>query len=991
MMARKSRKNQGVIRSLPIFLLLMVHGAASLQADEQPSTLPVTWFDDAELADVQFVDEHNGWAVGDRGVIWHTENGGRTWEKQSSGVLCRLDSLSFIDAQHGWAVGGVVRPRTLRSAGVVIRTSDGGQTWNRIDTLMLPALCRVKFIDTLHGWAVGESSALYPSGIFRSDNGGRNWNPVSGSAGAVWNSGDFLNRNAGIVVGKLGLVSTIAGGRIETGRIALRTLPSARSVRLLENGRALLVGEGGMLRTSGDRGETWQTIDTLPLPPEDAPFDFSAIAAVGQEAWVAGTPGTSILHSSDHGRSWESFSTGQSLPLLGLSFVDEKRGWAVGALGTILSTEDGGRSWSVQRRGGSRAAILVVVSEPEYIPMEFLAKACAADGYRSAVYLLHRRDIEQPTPYVSDIRHRLRDSVSIAGGISADIDWRFPLRQTGLDLSEESLLASWNLDRAPSPNRMLVDAVARQIRMWRPEVVLTREPSADDPPSVRIAYDAVLAAVERAAQPRSNSTAMAAWQVQRVAAVQGNTDQRALQLSTATMVPSLATSVEGLTSAALRSIDPNLSLRPLTTSCRIVWERTNSNRSTGDLMGRIDLPSGSEARRGETPSRFISIEHIRQELNLRQQVREWVTQSESIAVDEAWLDTIKEQSVGLNEHAAGWLMAHIAEGLTRAGNVPLAAQANELLIADYPQHPATDAALLRLMHYYGSQEVAWHLANQAPALSPADRHDRLLAIFEQLETKHPSLFAEPQVRFILSAAYRREGSSDKALSFPQSLLATPSDRAWKSVARTELRFDSEVGAPPKPSLTLLTTTERPHLDGQLDEPCWQQGARAILRDPTGGDSPWPAVVMLARDEEYLYIAAICDRAEPMLIEEGAGRPPRPRDGDLSQHDRIEILIDIDRDWATYWKLVIDDRGWTNDRVGEDRSWDPPWFVATQETRDQWTLEAAFPLTELGDESVSDSPWALGIQRIVPGIGFQSWTQPAAITPRPEGFGLLNLQ
>jgi len=378
-MARKSRRKRGALRSIPVLLLLVVGSASSLRSEEQHSSLPETWTDDADLADVHFVDELHGWAVGDRGVIWHTDNGGRTWDKQPSGVSCRLESVSFIDERHGWAVGGLVRPITLRSAGVVIRTNDGGQTWNRIETPMLPALCRVKFLDTLHGWAVGEPSALYPRGVFRSTDGGRSWNPVGGGEGAAWLSGDFLSRDAGIVVGKFGIHSTISGGRIDAQDHASRSLPSARSVRLFGNGRALLVGSGGMLRTSRDRGNTWQTIDTLPLPPNDAPFDFSAIAVVGQDAWVAGTPGSSILHSSDHGRGWESFSTGQPLPINGLCFVDEKRGWAAGALGTILSTDDGGRSWSVQRRGGTRAALLVVVSEPSQIPMEFLAKASAVD------------------------------------------------------------------------------------------------------------------------------------------------------------------------------------------------------------------------------------------------------------------------------------------------------------------------------------------------------------------------------------------------------------------------------------------------------------------------------------------------------------------------------------------------------------------------------------------------------------------------------------
>jgi len=39
---------------------------------------------DAELADVAFVDADTGWAVGDRGAIWHTGNGGQAWNLQAS-------------------------------------------------------------------------------------------------------------------------------------------------------------------------------------------------------------------------------------------------------------------------------------------------------------------------------------------------------------------------------------------------------------------------------------------------------------------------------------------------------------------------------------------------------------------------------------------------------------------------------------------------------------------------------------------------------------------------------------------------------------------------------------------------------------------------------------------------------------------------------------------------------------------------------------------
>jgi hypothetical protein len=45
---------------------------------------------DARLAEVSFVDPLHGWAVGDRGTIWHTDDGGNAWHLQRSGVSCRL-------------------------------------------------------------------------------------------------------------------------------------------------------------------------------------------------------------------------------------------------------------------------------------------------------------------------------------------------------------------------------------------------------------------------------------------------------------------------------------------------------------------------------------------------------------------------------------------------------------------------------------------------------------------------------------------------------------------------------------------------------------------------------------------------------------------------------------------------------------------------------------------------------------------------------------
>src|SRR5262249_61171640 len=99
----------------------------------------------------------------------------------------------------------------------------------------------------------------------------------------------------------------------------------------------------------------------LGLPPElRSGWDFHAVAVAGNHIWVVGRPGSVMLHSGNRGGSWEVVKTKQPLPLNGVFFSDDKQGWAVGELGAILATGDGGKTWAVQRRGGERAALLNV-------------------------------------------------------------------------------------------------------------------------------------------------------------------------------------------------------------------------------------------------------------------------------------------------------------------------------------------------------------------------------------------------------------------------------------------------------------------------------------------------------------------------------------------------------------------------------------------------------------------------------------------------------
>lgn len=152
---------------------------------------------------------------------------------------------------------------------------------------------------------------------------------------------------------------------------------------------------------------------------------------------------------------------------------------------------------------------------------------------------------------------------------------------------------------------------------------------------------------------------------------------------------------------------------------------------------------------------------------------------------------------------------------------------------------------------------------------------------------------------------------------------------------------------------------------------------------------YPTEAMLSYDDKNLYIALTCKH--PV----GKGVPPakeRPRDADLRDFDRVSILLNLDRNYSTFFRLEVDQRGCVCEDCWGDKHWNPQWFVAVRSEADAWHIEAAIPLLELtGDRVVRGLAWACNVVRILPGHGIQAWSTPAGVDPRPEGMGLMVFQ
>ena len=263
---------------------------------------------DAELTDVCFADADQGWAVGDKGVIVHSDDGGRNWELQSVPTSCRLEAVQFLDPQIGWVVGGRVHPYTHHTSGVVLRTTDGGTTWKQVPDLTLPALKAVRFVNARQGWALGNPCALYPTGIFRTEDGGQTWTTLPGGIRGRWTAGDFRDAMRGVVVGHDGQMARIAVPAVELIDMANTGPGPLRAVRFSTDTAGWLAGDGGLLLNTTNGGNSWQA-PPQPVPAELARLlDFRALDVQGDHVWVAGAPGSCVSPFGRRGQDLERVS-----------------------------------------------------------------------------------------------------------------------------------------------------------------------------------------------------------------------------------------------------------------------------------------------------------------------------------------------------------------------------------------------------------------------------------------------------------------------------------------------------------------------------------------------------------------------------------------------------------------------------------------------------------------------------------------------------------
>lgn len=294
-------------------------------------------------------------AVGERGLVALSDDGGASWRQAVTPVSSTLTSVSFVDARLGWAAG---------HAGTILHTADGGVTWtlqadgrgiarqvqasvSNQDARMAAVAAQlvadgpdkpfldIQFSDARHGVAVG----AYGLAV-RTADGGRSWqsfmhqvpNPKGLHLYAVRVIGDTV-----WLAGEQGYFARSANGGQDFQRIETPYRGSYFALASSGNGVVVAGLKGNAFQVSQD-GTSFTRIEGAP------PVSFSGVTRLRDGRLAFTNQAGQVLLAPHAGAPLAMLSAGPRAPLSGVAESADGRLVLAGAAGLERMVPDGAKS-----------------------------------------------------------------------------------------------------------------------------------------------------------------------------------------------------------------------------------------------------------------------------------------------------------------------------------------------------------------------------------------------------------------------------------------------------------------------------------------------------------------------------------------------------------------------------------------------------------------------------------------------------------------------
>lgn len=965
---------------------------------------------DADLNAVACLSAERIVAVGNCGAILVSGDGGRRWTKRNSPTEANLHGVAFWSEDQGLAVGCQLGKFTGTSEAVLLRTNDGGKNWelvpNDLPGLLGILISRDTTSQTQRIVVWGHYSPQHQTGVFVS-NGGSGWAARQVQLGHIQALALGTHPQLGEVI-----LAVDSAGRASMTNLHNGARPSvpvnlgsdAAAIRCLnfDGDRWIACGDGGLLRES-ENGLTWSRVETGLSKPAAQLCHWEFITQSGEELWVGGRPGSLMLRHRPS-EDWTPVYTRQTMPLLGATFLDSRRGWAVGSCGRILASRDGGEAWYGQRHSEANLCLLSAVTHWSQTPWTALAATTWEEQQHAAVINFGKSELVEEADFLPSSSAQLKEFGSLLGVGTL---------------------------REPS-EKVTLEALASNLLTFRPSLVLLGQETELQNEMLSAIHLAASAQPDHPFWLAAQELGLEPWQVEKLALTQNKalTQNYSEQLHRILNPVGLALFdiIEPLPVAEIQRCE--------SIKMQTFWSRSSNPAAMSSLLGGITT-RGTTRREGQGEN-FGNFQLVMGRPLRQRTINSFIQRDGS---GSTWLKDLKFAIASLPEFEIASALHSLASQLIRPDQQSRRDIVLQQLIerAQTKDRDAARWAMLERLKMASSQErVAWsnlrvnqvrkqpialsqishqHIAelpsenepaessgvdlsnssspwstspfqppSSASSTDPvrfasatdtatADRSDETEQTstsetpqepgrdwFDQLgkySVRIPDIIHRPDVQMLTfresNGVHPQEGSHRLSKLIDAEQLV-----GWQQAAAQELRLENNQLQADRWSSVALRTPIRPRLDGILEEDIWSECPPIELSE-LQESSHAPALVRWAYDHQYLYIAATCPRPRP----KAPIRANRIRqyDAELSELDHLEFTLDTDRDYTTAIQLAVAEDGQTYDRCCNQPEYNPKWHVAVRDTGDEWIAEVAIELKSLTTQpKVTGDAWAISVRR-----------------------------
>ncbi len=284
------------------------------------SWVPVSLSTITTLNSINFISPLVGYVCGFNGLILKTEDGGKTWEKNTFDSGVNFFSVLFLNPERGFITG---------DNGTIIYTNNGGKNWNFLKTYVKESIFDVYFLsDKQTGFMTGSHGT-----ILKTINGGDNWYPVYTPTQELLYSVGFKDDRNGFAVGWNGtILKTTNTGR--TWKLMDKiTNNYLRDITFIDSNNGFISGGGGIVLRTTNGGENWTEV-----PSNTISGLYSIHFVDNKDGLILGSRGE-ILVTNDSGANWKLTKSGNFATLTDAAVTNRDKIFVIGFNGTMLTNQ----------------------------------------------------------------------------------------------------------------------------------------------------------------------------------------------------------------------------------------------------------------------------------------------------------------------------------------------------------------------------------------------------------------------------------------------------------------------------------------------------------------------------------------------------------------------------------------------------------------------------------------------------------------------------